>query len=85
MCIRDRYPTTGEGLKALISNSSGRSFLDAGSVPADPWGNEYAYVCPGTQGHDYEIISYGEDGQAGGSGYAADIVSWDLAGKRQQQ
>jgi general secretion pathway protein G len=75
-----KFPSTGEGLNALIQNSSGQSFLNASTIPPDPWGNPYVYVCPGTKGHDYEITSYGEDGTAGGSDYAADIVSWDLAG-----
>jgi len=75
-----KYPTTGEGLQALLNNSSGRSFLNASSIPLDPWDNPYQYVSPGTQGHPYEIISYGEDRVRGGTGYAADIVSWDLAG-----
>lgn len=75
-----KYPTTGEGLKALITNSKGQSFLDAETVPKDPWGNDYQYVSPGRNGRPFEIICYGEDGQAGGEGYAADIVSWDLAG-----
>lgn len=76
-----KYPTTGEGLNALLNNSSGKSFLqNVTAIPPDPWGNAYQYVCPGTRGHDYEIISYGEDGTSGGADLAADIVSWDLAG-----
>lgn len=71
------YPQTSEGLEALISNGK-KNFLDQDSIPLDPWGMPYIYVCPGTQGHDFEIISYGSDRAPGGSGYAADIVSWDL-------
>jgi general secretion pathway protein G len=74
-----KYPSTGEGLKALVNNSSGKSFLDSDVVPKDPWGNDYAYTCPGTKGHDFEIVCYGEDGQPGGTGYAADIESWNLS------
>lgn len=76
-----KYPSSGEGLNSLLSNSTGKSFLqNVSAIPPDPWGNPYQYVSPGTQGHPYEIISYGEDGVRGGTDYAADIVSWDLAG-----
>jgi general secretion pathway protein G len=76
-----KYPTTAEGLSALISNSAGRNFLNQDNLPKDPWDNDYEYTCPGTQGHDFEIVCYGEDGAPGGSGeYDADIVSWNLAG-----
>jgi len=71
------YPQTSEGLEALINNGK-KNFLDQDTIPLDPWGMPYVYVCPGTQGHDFEIISYGSDRAPGGSGYAADIVSWDL-------
>ncbi len=75
-----KYPSSGEGLNALINNSSGQKFLESATVPKDPWGNDYVYVSPGTRGNDFEIISYGEDGVAGGTGYAADIESWNLSG-----
>lgn len=76
-----KFPASGEGLEALISNSAGISFLDAAKVPKDPWGNPYRYSAPGTGGHDYEIVCYGRDGQSGGIEYDADIVSWDLQGQ----
>lgn len=76
-----RFPSTSEGLDALISNSEGISFLDATRVPKDPWGNSYIYTSPGAHGHEYEIMSYGSDGQVGGTGYGTDIVSWDLQGE----
>lgn len=76
-----KYPTTGEGLQALITNPS-KSFLSQDSIPQDPWNNDYVYTSPGTQGHPFEVVSYGADGQPGGSGeYDKDIVSWDLRGK----
>jgi general secretion pathway protein G len=63
----DRFPTTDEGLNALIvqpSNAKGwtHSYLDAASVPNDPWGNPYVYRCPGTHGLDYDLYSTGPDG-----------------------
>ncbi|GJM27358.1 MAG: type II secretion system protein GspG [Phycisphaerae bacterium] len=73
------YPKSGEGLKALIENGR-ENFLDQDSVPEDPWGNPYIYVAPGSNGHDFEIVSYGEDGSPGGTGYSQDIESWNLAG-----
>lgn len=73
------YPKSGAGLKALIENGR-ENFLEQDSIPADPWGNPYIYVSPGSSGHDFEIVSYGQDGVPGGSDYNQDIESWDLAG-----
>jgi general secretion pathway protein G len=50
-------------------------YLKGGVVPNDPWGKEYVYRSPGEHG-PYDIMSYGSDGQEGGTGTAADIVSW---------
>jgi len=72
-----KFPTTGEGLDALVNNSK-KNLLDSDQVPKDPWGNDYVYTSPGTHGQDYEIVCYGADGQSGGSGYDADIESWNL-------
>jgi general secretion pathway protein G len=45
-------------------------------VPPDPWGNAYVYTIPSaTAGKDYDLISYGSDGQPGGAGDAADITN----------
>lgn len=74
-----RYPTTEEGLAALMTAppSAGAKwngpYLKKG-VPADPWGGAYQYRAPGTRG-DYEVLSLGKDGQPGGSGDNADITS----------
>ncbi len=73
-----QYPSTAEGLEALISNSKS-NLLDVDSPPFDPWGNPYFYESPGSHGHDYEITSYGADGTSGGDSYNADIISWNLA------
>ncbi len=79
------YPTTEQGLQALISPpASGGEFknfpkggyLEKGAVPKDPWGNEYIYLSPGVNG-DYDILSYGADGVAGGEDENRDITSWD--------
>ena len=75
-----RYPTTSEGLVALAQRpgsveSWNGPYLRSGTVPNDPWGHPYIYRSPGEHGA-YDIISYGSDGQEGGTGTAADIASW---------
>jgi len=81
------YPTTEQGLKALIKkpdippipkNWREGGYLDTSTVPVDPWGNPYIYRSPGDEGRDYEIISLGADGKEGGTGVNADIKSWEL-------
>ena len=76
----NEFPTSSDGLEALVSNAKNKNYLDADSVPKDPWGNPYVYTCPGAEGHEFEIVSYGADGQKGGTEYNADIVSWNLQG-----
>jgi general secretion pathway protein G len=76
-----RYPSGSEGLAALVRRSGGDAtwsgpYLKNGMVPNDPWGRPYVYRSPGEHGGTYDIISYGSDGQEGGAGTAADIVSW---------
>ncbi len=80
------YPTTEEGLTALIkkpeSNQALRNwrsggYLEASGVPKDPWGNDYIYRSPGGEGRDFEIISLGADGKEGGTGFNSDIRSWE--------
>jgi general secretion pathway protein G len=81
------YPTTEQGLEALVKKPETSplpkkwregGYLE-GSVPNDPWGNPFYYTSPGSDGRDYEIISYGNDGQPGGTGRDADISSTDLS------
>jgi general secretion pathway protein G len=72
-----RFPSTSEGLIALVRQTPGVAawngpYLKGGNVPKDPWNNNYTYRSPGEHG-PYEILSYGSDGQEGGSGVAADI------------
>ncbi len=75
-----RYPTTQEGLQALVSAPAGVSnwngpYWKKSTVPKDPWGNEYRYAAPGQHG-PYDIVSYGADGKEGGDGVDKDITSW---------
>jgi general secretion pathway protein G len=75
-----RYPTSAEGLAALVQRTGDIAvwngpYLKGGSVPNDPWGKPYIYRSPSEHG-SYDVISYGSDGQEGGTGTAADIVSW---------
>ncbi len=73
-----RYPTTSEGLDALVrkpSNAEGwtQSYLKR-DVPKDPWGNEYVYRYPGQYNQDgYDLYSFGPDGKQGGGD---DIINW---------
>lgn len=70
------FPGTEEGLAALVTKPSAAGkwagpYLNK-TVPQDPWGKPYIYRAPGSKG-DYELLSYGKDGQPGGSGDAADV------------
>jgi general secretion pathway protein G len=72
-----RYPTTSEGLNALVQRPTGAEiwngpYVKGGKVPSDPWGNVYQYRSP-VEAAPYEIVSYGSDGHEGGTGTAADI------------
>ncbi|AXS80147.1 type II secretion system major pseudopilin GspG [Dechloromonas sp. HYN0024] len=74
------YPTTEQGLVALMSAPSGVTrwsgpYLKK-ALPMDPWGNAYVYRMPGEHGGDFDLLSYGKDGQPGGSGEAEDIGNW---------
>ena len=71
-----RYPTSEEGLNALLSKPANADrwngpYLQK-AVPLDPWDHPYIYRSPGANG-DFEISSYGKDGQPGGTGDAADV------------
>lgn len=75
-----KYPTTSEGLKALVEKPSGaKNWKDGGymqKMPEDPWGNDYVYLSPGVNGK-YDLMSYGADGKKGGSEDNADITNWE--------
>lgn len=73
------YPTTDEGLAALVVHPANELRWDGPyltkDVPLDPWGNPYVFKSPGEHG-EYDLISYGKDRQPGGEGEAADITNW---------
>jgi len=73
-----RFPTAEEGLHALVVRPASADNWNGPylkkDVPLDPWGHPYAYQVPGAKG-DYAVLSYGRDGQPGGSGEDADISS----------
>jgi len=78
-----RYPTTDQGLQALLtrpttepmpSNWKQGGYLQGG-VRKDPWQNDYMYVYPGQHG-EYDVYTYGADGQEGGEGINADMGNW---------
>ncbi|MFQ5780781.1 MAG: type II secretion system major pseudopilin GspG [Nitrospiria bacterium] len=78
------YPSTSQGLDALVEKPNigeiPKNWKEGGylpKVPKDSWGNPYAYLSPGRHG-DYDLVSYGSDGELGGEGKSADIESWDL-------
>jgi len=82
-----RYPTTEQGLHALVirpTDSSIRnwkgSYLD--KIPTDPWGNEYLYLNPGLN-RDIDIYSLGRDGLPGGNDEDEDIGNWDTTNLNQ--
>jgi general secretion pathway protein G len=74
------FPTTDQGLQALrvkpgdVNNWNG-PYLPK-DVPMDPWQHPYVYKYPGEHGDEPDILSYGLDGQPGGEGLNADVVSW---------
>lgn len=78
-----RYPTTDQGLEALVSPpSSGpepKNYKDGGylrKLPEDPWGNPYRYLHPGEHG-EVDVYSLGADGAPGGADENADIGNWE--------
>lgn len=81
-----KYPTTDQGLQALVDPPSvGRlakkwkkgGYLDKSKVPMDPWDYDFIYISPGLHG-DFDLMSYGADGEPGGEDFDADINSWEL-------
>jgi general secretion pathway protein G len=82
-----RYPSTSEGLAVLVQQTPGVAawngpYLKGGSVPNDPWNHAYVYRAPGEHG-PYDIVSYGSDGQEGGTGVAADLSLENVTAKNE--
>lgn len=78
------FPSTEQGLIALVQKpDSGRipiKYREGGymkKIPSDPWGGNYIYLSPGLNG-DYDLLSYGADGEPGGEGKDADVQSWEI-------
>jgi general secretion pathway protein G len=82
-------PTQEQGLSALCElparppvprNFRAEGYLDSRKLPADPWGREYVYLVPGPEGDGeaFVVLSYGADGEPGGTGENADILSSEL-------
>ena len=81
-----RYPTTEQGLDALVHEPSTEpvpreyrpeGYLQGGKVPRDPWGAPYEYQAPGQRNtYGFDIWSFGADGQPGGKGVDADVGNW---------
>lgn len=79
-----QFPSTEQGLQALVTKpQSGRiplRYREGGyinKVPQDPWGGTYIYLSPGLHG-EFDLLSYGADGEAGGEGKDADVRNWEL-------
>ncbi|MGB3623596.1 type II secretion system protein GspG [Ketobacter sp. MCCC 1A13808] len=76
-----RYPTTDEGLEALVEKpDSARNWPDGGyikKVPLDPWQSPFVYISPGSEG-PFDLYSLGADGVEGGEGSGADIFEKDI-------
>ncbi len=79
-----KYPSTDVGLSALTQRPNDptvKNWREGGYVRRisnDPWGNPYQYIFPGTHGQEYDLYSFGADGQEGGDGENADIGNWNL-------
>ena len=81
----DYYPSTSQGLEALRTKPTGdpepRNWRGAylkKTVPLDPWGRPYVYKSPGeVNPQGYDLLTYGRDGQPGGTNEDADITSWE--------
>jgi general secretion pathway protein G len=74
------FPTSTQGLASLYAQPAGEPNWQGPyikkEIPNDPWGRPYVYKIPGDNGRDFDIMSLGRDGAAGGSGEDQDVVSW---------
>ena len=80
------YPSTEQGLEALVEAPSvgqlprawrDGGYLEKGRVPKDPWDSEFIYLSPGVNS-DFDLISYGADGEPGGEDTDKDVNNWEL-------
>lgn len=81
------YPTTEQGLQALVEAPTvgqlprawrDGGYLSKGTLPKDPWGNDYVYLSPGVNDEEgFDLMSYASDGEPGGDGNDADINNWE--------
>ena len=80
------YPSTEQGLEALVEAPSvgqlprawrDGGYLEKGRVPKDPWDSEFIYLSPGVNS-DFDLISYGADGEPGGEDKDKDVKNWEL-------
>lgn len=74
------FPTTEQGLRALREKPNdveqwAGPYMPR-DIPKDPWGHDYVYKYPGEHGDEPEVLCLGADGQPGGDGLNADLVSW---------
>lgn len=76
------YPTTDQGLSALVqeptteplpTNYNPGGYLKKKDIPKDPWGRDFLYTSPGSEGKEYDLVSLGADGAEGGEGFNADV------------
>ncbi len=81
------YPSTEQGLIALVEkpevepiarNWREGGYLEKGKIPKDPWHTPYMYLSPGVNSKEYDLESYGADGEDGGEGKYADIENWNM-------
>ena len=79
-----RYPTREQGLEALVQKPTrppiparypDAGYLNSRTLPLDPWGAPYIYLIPGRAGEAFEVLTYGADGEEGGSGANEDLSS----------
>ena len=79
-----KFPSTDIGLQGLVQRPNDptvKNWREGGylkRISLDPWSNPYQYVFPGTHGQEYDLYTFGADGQEGGEGENADIGNWNL-------
>ena len=79
-----KYPTTEQGLEALVRKPSDPNLTNyrpegyVKQLAKDPWGRDYVYVSPGSNGAPYDLYTLGADGQVGGEGVDADINTREI-------